>query len=116
MLVVNVVNRSETEAIPADLELQSGAFTGQGRVHLITAASLEATNTATAEMVRTMFEILKKQDTTLSSLAGLSGTPVQIDQDTEKKFKEWVDLSLLPVETRLSFRLEVPLTLTERVK
>jgi hypothetical protein len=48
------------------------------------------------EMIRTMFEILKKQDTTLASLAGLSGTPVQIDADTEKTFKEWVDLSLLP--------------------
>lgn len=53
-LVVNVVNRSETEAIPANLELQSGAFTGKGQVHLVTADSLEATNTATEEKVRTI--------------------------------------------------------------
>jgi len=53
-LVVNVVNRSETEAIPANLELQSGAFTGKGQAHLITADSLEATNTATEEKVRTV--------------------------------------------------------------
>lgn len=51
-LVVNVVNRSETAAIPADLELQSGTFTGKGQVHLINADSLEATNTAKAEQVR----------------------------------------------------------------
>lgn len=51
-LFVNVVNRSETEAIPADLELQSGAYTGKGQVHLINADSIEATNTATEEKVR----------------------------------------------------------------
>jgi alpha-N-arabinofuranosidase len=52
-LVVNVVNRSETEAIPADVELQSGTFTGKGQAHLVTADSLAATNTATEEKVRT---------------------------------------------------------------
>ncbi len=51
-LVVNVVNRSETEAIPANVELQSGTFTGKGQVHLITADSLDATNTAAEEKVR----------------------------------------------------------------
>jgi alpha-N-arabinofuranosidase len=53
-LVVNVVNRSETEAMPADLELQSGAYTGQGQVHLINADSLVATNTAKEEKVKTV--------------------------------------------------------------
>ncbi|MEO7599066.1 MAG: alpha-L-arabinofuranosidase C-terminal domain-containing protein [Opitutus sp.] len=51
-VVVNVVNRSETEAIPAEIELQSGAYTGEGQVHLINADTLEATNTATEEKVR----------------------------------------------------------------
>jgi len=51
-LVVNVVNRSETDAIPADLELQSGAYTGKGQVHLIDADSIEATNTAAEEKIR----------------------------------------------------------------
>jgi alpha-N-arabinofuranosidase len=51
-LVVNVVNRSETEAIPADVELQSGSFTGKGVAHLVNADALDATNTATAEKVR----------------------------------------------------------------
>jgi alpha-N-arabinofuranosidase len=53
-LVVNVVNRSEAEAIPADIDLQSGAYTGKGQVHLINADSIEATNTATKEQVRTV--------------------------------------------------------------
>jgi len=50
-LVVNVVNRSETEAIPADVELQSGAATGKAQAHLVTADSLDATNTAKEEKV-----------------------------------------------------------------
>lgn len=51
-LVVNVVNRSETAAIPASLELQSGSFTGKAQAHLVTADSLDATNTAKEEKVR----------------------------------------------------------------
>jgi len=51
-LVLNVVNRSETDAIPANIDLQSGAYSGQGRAHLVNADSLEATNTATEEKIR----------------------------------------------------------------
>lgn len=51
-VVVNVVNRSETDAIPADIELQSGAYSGTAKVHLIHADSIDATNTATEEKVR----------------------------------------------------------------
>ena len=50
-LFVNVVNRSETDAIEADVELQAGDYTGEGKVHLITANSLEATNTIDYEQV-----------------------------------------------------------------
>jgi alpha-N-arabinofuranosidase len=53
-LVVNVVNRSETDAIPADVELQSGAYTGKAKAHLINADSLDAANTAKEEKVRTV--------------------------------------------------------------
>ncbi len=53
-LVLNVVNRSDTDAIAAEVELQSGAYTGKGRVHLVHADSVTATNTATAEQVRTV--------------------------------------------------------------
>jgi alpha-L-arabinofuranosidase len=58
-VVVNVVNRSETDAIAADIELQSGDYTGKGQVHLITADSIEATNTATEEKVRTVTSALQ---------------------------------------------------------
>lgn len=51
-VVVNVVNRSETDAIPADIELQSGAYTGKARAHLIHSDTIEVTNTATEEKVR----------------------------------------------------------------
>jgi alpha-N-arabinofuranosidase len=53
-VVVNVVNRSDTDAIAAEVELQSGTFTGRGFAHLVTADSLTATNTATEEQVRTV--------------------------------------------------------------
>jgi alpha-N-arabinofuranosidase len=51
-VLVNVVNRSETDAIAADIELQSGEYSGKGRVHLIAADSVAATNTAEKEEVR----------------------------------------------------------------
>ena len=50
-LFVNVVNRSETDAIETELELQAGDYTGKGQVHLITADSLDATNTIEEEQV-----------------------------------------------------------------
>jgi alpha-L-arabinofuranosidase len=51
-LVLNVVNRSETDAIATEIELQSGAYTGQAKAHLVHADSIQATNTADAEQVR----------------------------------------------------------------
>jgi alpha-N-arabinofuranosidase len=53
-VVVNVVNRSETDAIAADVELQSGTFTGKASAHVVTGDSIAATNTATQEQVRTV--------------------------------------------------------------
>ncbi len=51
-LVLNVVNRSESNAIATDIELQSGTYTGKAKVHLIHADSIQSTNTATEEKVR----------------------------------------------------------------
>lgn len=51
-LVVNVVNRSETEAMQADIELQSGNYTGNAKVHEVNGDSIDATNTETEENVR----------------------------------------------------------------
>ncbi len=65
-LFVNVVNRTETDAIPAELELQAGTYTGKGKAHLITADSLDATNTAEEEQVRTQTSSLKFKGKRLS--------------------------------------------------
>ena len=52
-VVINVVNRSDKDAIPADIELQAGAYTGSARAHLIGGGdSIEITNTAAQEQIR----------------------------------------------------------------
>lgn len=53
-VLINVVNRSETDAIATDIELQSGAYTGKARAHLVTGETTAATNTAGKEQVRTV--------------------------------------------------------------
>jgi alpha-N-arabinofuranosidase len=44
-LVVNVVNRNESAAMPADILLQSGDYQGTGTVHEVNGDSVTATNT-----------------------------------------------------------------------
>ena len=50
-LVVNVVNRNETNAITSDIELQSGQYTGSATVKEVNGDSVTATNTKTHEGV-----------------------------------------------------------------
>ena len=50
-LVVNVVNRSETNAITSDIALQSGEFTGSATVKEVNGVSVTAANTKTDEAV-----------------------------------------------------------------
>jgi len=50
-LIVNVVNRSETNAMAANVILQSGEFTGKGTIKQIKAESLTSTNSRTLEAV-----------------------------------------------------------------
>jgi alpha-N-arabinofuranosidase len=50
-LVVNVVNRSETNAMSADIMLQGGEFTGSATVKEINAESVTSTNTRTNEAI-----------------------------------------------------------------
>jgi alpha-N-arabinofuranosidase len=50
-LVVNVVNRSEANAITSDILLQSGNYTGSATVKEVNAESVTATNTKTNEAV-----------------------------------------------------------------
>jgi alpha-N-arabinofuranosidase len=51
MLVINVVNRHETNAITADIVLQSGDFTGLATVNELNGKSLTAKTTRTEEAV-----------------------------------------------------------------
>jgi alpha-N-arabinofuranosidase len=50
-LVVNVVNRHESNAITSDIVLQSGEFTGNATVKEVNGESVSATNTKTNEAV-----------------------------------------------------------------
>ncbi|MCR6657717.1 MAG: alpha-N-arabinofuranosidase [Opitutus sp.] len=52
-VVINVVNRSDKDAIAADVELQSGAYTGHARAHLIGGGdTIEINNTPEKEQIR----------------------------------------------------------------
>lgn len=50
-LVVNVVNRHETNALASDIVLQSGEFTGRATIKQINAVAVTASNTRTQEVV-----------------------------------------------------------------
>jgi alpha-L-arabinofuranosidase len=50
-LIINVVNRNETNAMASDIILQSGDFTGNATLKQINAESVTATNTRTQENV-----------------------------------------------------------------
>jgi alpha-N-arabinofuranosidase len=50
-LVVNVVNRNETNAITSDMLLQSGDYTGSATIKEVNGESVTSTNTKTNEAV-----------------------------------------------------------------
>jgi alpha-N-arabinofuranosidase len=50
-LIVNVVNRSETNALATDLDLQSREFIGNARINEVNGPSVTSTNTKTNETV-----------------------------------------------------------------
>src|SRR5262249_36091265 len=50
-LIVNVVNRSETNDLATEVILQSGEFTGKGTIKQINAPSVTSTNSRTQEVV-----------------------------------------------------------------
>lgn len=51
MLLINVVNRHETNAIPADIQLQSGSYSGTGTAWELNGKSLTARSTRTEPAV-----------------------------------------------------------------
>jgi alpha-L-arabinofuranosidase len=51
VLVVNVINKHETKVIPADIVLQTGAFTGRAIVNEVNGKTVTSTNTKAEEAV-----------------------------------------------------------------
>ena len=79
MLVVNVVNRSETDAIQTNIDLQSGEYTGNAKVHEIYADSITAGNSATDEKVSTKTNDIKFKNNMIShSFPAHSLTQIEI--------------------------------------
>jgi len=66
MLVVNVVNRHETNSIPADIVLQTGNFTGVAKANELNGKSLTARTTKTEEVVSISTRDLKFKDNTFN--------------------------------------------------
>ena len=66
MLVINVVNRHETNSIPADIVLQTGNFTGVAKANKLNGKSLTARTTKTEEVVSVSTRDLKFKDNTIS--------------------------------------------------
>jgi alpha-N-arabinofuranosidase len=66
MLVVNVVNRHETSAMPADIVLQSGSFTGVAKAIELNGKSLTARTTRTDEAVNLSSREVKFKGNTIS--------------------------------------------------
>jgi len=79
VVVVNVVNRHETNAIATDIVLQSGDFTGSAKVHEINGATINSTNTKTKEEVGIVTKDIKfKGNTIRYSFPAHSLTQLQI--------------------------------------
>ncbi|WP_321375274.1 alpha-L-arabinofuranosidase C-terminal domain-containing protein [uncultured Draconibacterium sp.] len=64
-LIVNVVNRHETDAITTDVQLQSGNYTGSATVNELNAASPMATNTKEKEEISINTNDIKFEGNTL---------------------------------------------------
>lgn len=79
MLVVNVVNRHETNAIETDVVLQTGDFTGNARVNEVNGETIKATNTKTEQGVSIVTKAIKfKGNTIRYSFPAHSLTQIEI--------------------------------------
>jgi alpha-L-arabinofuranosidase len=66
ILVVNVVNRHETNAIPADIVLQTGAFAGTAKVSELNGKNLTARSTKTEPAVSVSTKDIKFKGNTIN--------------------------------------------------
>lgn len=65
MLILNVVNRHETDAIKTEVILQTGEFTGNATVHEVNGETLDATNTREKQEVQIATDDIKFQGNTI---------------------------------------------------
>jgi alpha-N-arabinofuranosidase len=65
MLILNVVNRHETDAIETEVILQTGEFTGNATVHEVNGETLDATNTREKQEVQIATVDIKFQGNTI---------------------------------------------------
>ena len=79
MLVINVVNRHETDAIKTDVVLQTGDFTGDARVNEVNGETIQATNTKDEQGVSIKTKEIKFRGNTISySFPAHSLTQIEI--------------------------------------
>lgn len=78
-MIINVVNRHETNAIETTIELQSGTYTGKAAVNLINAEALDARNSGTEQPLKIQKEELGfKGNTIRHSFPAHSFTQMEI--------------------------------------
>ncbi|MBN2817941.1 MAG: hypothetical protein JXP36_03180, partial [Bacteroidales bacterium] len=65
-VIVNVVNRHETEDISTDIDLQTGNFAGTATVNLINAKSIDARNTKDDQPIKLQAEQISFKGKTIS--------------------------------------------------
>jgi alpha-N-arabinofuranosidase len=64
-VIVNVVNRHETEAILTNIDLQTGTYTGKASVHVVNANTIDARNTRTEQPIKVQTRQVSFQGNTI---------------------------------------------------
>jgi alpha-N-arabinofuranosidase len=78
-VIINVVNRHETDAIETNIDLQSGEYTGKATANVINAESIDTRNTKDAQPVQVESEQVSfKGNTLLYSFPAHSFTQIEI--------------------------------------
>ena len=78
-VIINVVNRNETDAIETNIDLQSGEYAGKATANVINAESIDTRNTKDAQPVQVESEPINfKGNTLLYSFPAHSFTQIEI--------------------------------------
>ena len=78
-MIINVVNRHETDAIETNIDLQGGNYTGKATAKLINAESIDTRNTKDAQPIQVESEQISFKGNTLEySFPAHSFTQIEI--------------------------------------